>query len=139
VSASGPWASRPLASVCQYPAVRCPDVLCSTELDCAFQRDGQSTNYLCRLTVPPIVCWEEPISVSIASGYGLDEDDRGSSFEFRVSIPGSDKRIFPLASVSRPAPTPTQPPVQWVPGVLSLGLKPGRGVTLTTHPHLVPR
>jgi hypothetical protein len=34
---------------------------------------------------------------------------------------------------------PTQPPVQRVPGVLSPGLKRGRGVTLTTHPHLVPR
>jgi hypothetical protein len=31
-----------------------------------------------------------------------------------------------------------QPPVQWVPWVLSLGFKRGRGVTLTTHPHLVP-
>jgi hypothetical protein len=29
---------------------------------------------------------------------------------------------------------PTQSPLQWVPGV-----KHGRGVTLTTHPHLVPR
>jgi hypothetical protein len=43
-----------------------------------------------------------------------------------------------LASVSRPALGPTQSPVQWVPGVLSSGLKRGRGVTLTTHPHLVP-
>jgi hypothetical protein len=41
--------------------------------------------------------------------------------------------------VSRPALGPTQPPVQWVPGVLSPGVKRGRGVTLTTHPHLVPR
>jgi hypothetical protein len=41
--------------------------------------------------------------------------------------------------MSRPALGPTQPPVQWVPGVLSPGLKRGRGVTLTTHPHLVPR
>jgi hypothetical protein len=49
------------------------------------------------------------------------------------------ERIFLLASVSRPAMRPTQPPVQWVPGVLSLGLKRGRGVTLTTHAHLVPR
>jgi hypothetical protein len=46
---------------------------------------------------------------------------------------------FPLTSVSRPALGPTQPPVQWVPGVLSPGVKRGRGVTLTTHPHLVPR
>jgi hypothetical protein len=34
---------------------------------------------------------------------------------------------------------PTQPSVQWVPGVSSLGLKRGRGVTLATHPHLMPR
>jgi hypothetical protein len=44
-----------------------------------------------------------------------------------------------LASLSRPALGPTQPPVQWVPEVLSPGVKRGRGVTLTTHPHLVPR
>jgi len=36
--------------------------------------------------------------------------------------------------VSRPALRPTQPPVQWVPGVLSPGVKRGRGVTLATHP-----
>jgi hypothetical protein len=31
------------------------------------------------------------------------------------------QRIFPLASVSRPALGPIQPPVQWVPEVLSSG------------------
>jgi hypothetical protein len=38
------------------------------------------------------------------------------------------QRIFPVASVSRPALGPTQPPVQWIPGVLSPGVKarPGR-------------
>jgi hypothetical protein len=41
--------------------------------------------------------------------------------------------------VSRPALGSTQPTVQSLPGVLSLGLKRSRGVTLTTHPHLVPR
>jgi hypothetical protein len=29
--------------------------------------------------------------------------------------------------------------IQWVPWILSLGVKRGRGVTLITHPHLVPR
>jgi hypothetical protein len=51
----------------------------------------------------------------------------------------SPTRIFLLVSASRPALGPTQPLVQWVPGVLSPGVKRGRGVTLTTHPHLVPR
>jgi hypothetical protein len=39
----------------------------------------------------------------------------------RGSIPGRDERIFFLASLSRSALRPTRPPVQWVPGVLSLG------------------
>jgi hypothetical protein len=49
------------------------------------------------------------------------------------SIPGRGKRIFLLVL------GPTQPPVQWVQRVLSPGLKRGRGVTLTTQPHLVSR
>ena len=42
-----------------------------------------------------------------------------------------------FSHLSRPALGPTQPPVQWVPG-LSPGVKSGRGVTLTPHPLLVP-
>jgi hypothetical protein len=72
-------------------------------------------------------------SVSIVSGYGVD--DRA----IEVRSPGKGERIFPLASVSRPALGPTQTPVQWVPGVLSPRVKRGRGVTLPTHPHLVPK
>jgi hypothetical protein len=56
----------------------------------------------------------------------------------RGSIPGGGERIFPLAFVTRPALGPTQSPFQWVPGFLS-PVKRGRGVTLTTHPHVVPR
>jgi hypothetical protein len=68
--------------------------------------------------------------VSIVPNYGLD--DRGS-------IPEQRQKIFLLASASRPAMRPTHPPVQRVPGVLSPGVKRGRGVMLTTNPHLVPR
>jgi hypothetical protein len=49
------------------------------------------------------------------------------------------QRTFPLPSAPRPALGPTQPPIQWVPGALSPGVKRGRGVMLTTHPLLVPR
>jgi hypothetical protein len=46
-------------------------------------------------------------SVGIALGYGLG--------------------IFLFITASRTAPGPTQPPSQWVPGALSLGVKrPGR-------------
>ena len=65
------------------------------------------------------------ISVGIATDNG--QGGPGSN-------PGGDEIFRP----SRPALGPTQPPVQWVPG-LSRGLKCGRGVLLTTHPLLVPR
>jgi hypothetical protein len=41
------------------------------------------------------------------------------------------------AGASKPAPGPTQPPIQWVAGGLYLGVK-GRGVKLTIPLHLVP-
>jgi hypothetical protein len=50
------------------------------------------------------------------SDYGLDDRAIG------VRSPAG-QRVFPLASVSRPALGPTQPPVQWLPGVLSPGVK----------------
>jgi hypothetical protein len=61
-------------------------------------------------------------------------DDRAIKVRSRQT-----QRIFPPAPVSRPVLKPTQPPLQWVQSVLSPGLKRGRGVTLTTHNHIVPR
>jgi hypothetical protein len=63
-------------------------------------------------------------SVSIVADYGLD--DRGS-------IPDR-QRIFLLVPASRPALGPTQLPIQWVPGVLSPGVKRDRRVMLTLTP-----
>jgi hypothetical protein len=62
--------------------------------------------------------------VGIATGYGLD----GPGIE---SWWGHD-----FLHLSRLALGPTQPPVQWVPG-LSRGVKGSRGMTLTPHPPLV--
>jgi hypothetical protein len=52
----------------------------------------------------------------------------------------AEAKIFSLACVSRAAPRPIQCLTQWVPGggVIPWG-KAQPGVTLTTHPHLVPR
>jgi hypothetical protein len=64
-------------------------------------------------------------SVSIAPGYGMD----GPGIESQW---GRD-----FSHLSRSAPRPTQPPVEWV-----LGLSRGptsRGMMLTTHTLLVPR
>jgi hypothetical protein len=60
-------------------------------------------------------------SVGIALGYGLD--DWGSRVRF---LAGQGIFLFTTA-VSRTTLGPTQPPTQWVPGALSLGVKrPGR-------------
>jgi hypothetical protein len=53
-------------------------------------------------------------AVGVATGYRLPAE--GSEFE-----PGRVKNfLFPT---SRAAPRPTQPPIQWVPGALSPGVK----------------
>jgi hypothetical protein len=53
-------------------------------------------------------------------GYGLD--DRVLGFDSRLGL-----GIFLFTTASRTALGPTHPPIQWVPAVLSLGVKrPGR-------------
>jgi hypothetical protein len=48
------------------------------------------------------------------------------------------QKIFLFFVASGLALGPTQSPIQWVPGALSLGVKQ-LGMKLTTRPHLVPR
>jgi hypothetical protein len=73
-----------------------------------FKRHGHQRIILNCLT---ILSWDS--SVGIAVGCGLDSQG---------SIPGRGK-IFLFSTASRPALGPTQPPIQWVPGVISLGVK----------------
>jgi hypothetical protein len=63
-----------------------------------------------------IVLFLKCSSVGTALGYRLDE--RGS----RVRFP-SGAGNFHLTTASRIALGPTQPPIQWVSGVISLGVK----------------
>jgi hypothetical protein len=62
----------------------------------------------------------------MVSDYRLEDQD---------SIPHQRQRIFPLASVSRPALGSALTPNQGGTG----GPSPGIGMTLTTYSHLVPR
>jgi hypothetical protein len=61
-----------------------------------------------------IMSWDN--SVGIATCYGLD----GREFE----VPSSGRvKNFLFSTSSRPALGATQPPIQWVPGALSPGVK----------------
>jgi hypothetical protein len=82
------------------------------------------SNRVCRANLIFVLCRSKRSrgsSGSIVSDYGLDDRAIGVRFP-------AGQRVFPLAFVSRSALGPTQPPVQYVPGVLSPGGKarPGR-------------
>jgi hypothetical protein len=72
------------------------------------------------------------LKVGITLGYGMD--DRGSRLRFPG---GGGLGVFLFTAASRTVLGPTQPPIQWVSGALSFGVKrPGREAD---HSHLVPR
>jgi hypothetical protein len=94
-----------LLRVYYFPAhVTCPDH-CSVTLSISYEAP------CCEFSQ------SRDSSVGIALGYGLD--NRSSRVRFLVGL-----RIFLFITASRTDPRPTQPPIQWVPGALSLGLKP---------------
>jgi hypothetical protein len=62
------------------------------------------------------LCKSRDSSVGTALGYGLDDRDS------RVRFPGR-LGIFLFITASRTALGPTQPPIEWVQGALSLGVK----------------
>jgi hypothetical protein len=59
--------------------------------------------------------WGRDNSVGIAIGYGLDDG------KVQFPSPGRVNFLFPMSS--RPTLGSTQPPIQWVPGTPSLGVK----------------
>jgi hypothetical protein len=61
--------------------------------------------------------WSRGNSASLVSGYELED---------RMIDVRSQEEAKGFSSVSRPALGPTQPPIQWVTGVLSSGVKRGR-------------
>ena len=61
----------------------------------------------------------------------------GLATDYELDVTGSNNGEDEIFRPSRPAVGPTQPPVQWVQGLIP-GVKCGRGVLLTTHFFLVP-
>jgi hypothetical protein len=64
------------------------------------------------------LCWKVSwgSSVGRATGYGLDDAMIGIRFPAGLGM-------FLFGTTSRPTLGPTQPPIQWVPGALSPGIK----------------
>jgi hypothetical protein len=85
---------------------------------------------------PIYFCWENSVCDGIYAStvYCWLAKDWTTGVRFPT-----EAEDFPCTLCSQPALGSTQPPVQWVPGVLSPGLQCGRSVMLTIHPLLVSR
>jgi hypothetical protein len=75
---------------------------------------GQLNIFLFQLAIS--MCWSRDSSVGIATVYGLDDQGGGSSSPGRV-------KKFRFSISCRSAPGSTQPPIKWVLGALSPGVK----------------
>jgi hypothetical protein len=105
-----------------------PDVLFVSVTDACLLSNGIcSLNHSLHLFIN-LPTRSRDSSVGVATDYGLDDRRVG------VRVPVGS-RIF--STSSRPALGPTQPPVQWVLGALSPGVK--RQGRETDHLQLVPR
>jgi hypothetical protein len=71
------------------------------------------TNIYFHITITPMPMRCRHSSVSIVTRLRVD----------RGTIPSRGRTIFCFNTASRPALWPTQTPIQWVPGILSLGVK----------------
>jgi hypothetical protein len=72
--------------------------------------------YICIYTFLNYICAYIGIGVAQSvSDYGLDDREIEARSEAKV------KGFFPVASESRPAMRPTQPPAHWIAGVISRG------------------
>jgi hypothetical protein len=121
----GKWTGWSRSSVYQSTAVLCLSV--SRSNYCRSWWKGKQTKGMVQLAGPcsyitTQILYTAETTLLVHSSY------------IYSSTPWQKQEIFTLTSVSRPALGPTQPPVQWIPGVLSPGVKRGRGLTLTTHP-----
>jgi hypothetical protein len=96
----------------------------------------RSIDYLTKQENILLVVWayrvEPGSSVSVVSGYGLD--DRA----IKVRSPAGAKDFSSILCIQTGSGAHPASCTMGT-GVLSPGVKRGRGVTLTTHPHLVPR
>jgi hypothetical protein len=110
---------------CYYWSTKC------IKVQYAVHNKGFAPSPFCDCLLVNNITWSRDSVVSVASGYGRTTEAVG------VRVPVVKNFLFP--TWSRPALGPTQLPIQWVQGALSLGIKRQGRERLTTHFQSVPR